>query len=140
LLLSNTAERILDTFDQMPYAFTTVTSVGFLDLDGSGANKLMIGADFSGVGSSGIDTAVFDVSHRKLRPLISFTTLVLYEADPDQLDIHTLELDEHQTRLAKGNRFFFVKTTYAEKATVFPKPVITHVSYPVGTGIPLNWQ
>jgi hypothetical protein len=75
LLLSSTADRILDTLDQMPNDFTTFTSVRFLDPDGSGADKLMIAADFSGAGITGVDMAIFDVSHRKLNPMISLATL-----------------------------------------------------------------
>ena len=138
--MPNTADRILDKLDQMPNDFTTFRSVGFLDVDGSGTDKLMIGADFAGVSSVGVDTAIFDVSHQKLHPLISVTSLALYEGESENLDIHTMTLDEPRTRLAKGKRFFFIKKTYAEKAKVFPKVVTALVSYPAGSGVPLNWR
>jgi hypothetical protein len=140
ILLSTAADRILDRIEKVPYAFTTFTSVRFLDMDGSGAEKLMIGADTSGMGSIGVDSAVFDLSNRKLDPLLAVNTLVFYEADIEDLDIHTLTLDEPQTIRSSGKRFFFVKKTFAEKAKLFAKPPTSQMSYPVGFGVPLDWQ
>jgi hypothetical protein len=140
LLLSSTADRILSALDKVPYAFTMFTSIRFLDVQGTGAEQMMIAADFSGVGTIGIDSVVFIVSDERLKPLISLTTMLLSETDTENLDIHTLTLDDHQTLLAQGKRFVFTKKKYAEKGKIFRKPVTSKVSYPVGSGLPLDWQ
>jgi hypothetical protein len=140
LLLPIAADHIFDKFDKVPYAFTTFTSVRFVDVDGSGTEKLMVGADTSGVASTGVSSAVFDLSSHKLTPLLSIDTVVLYEADLNDLDIHNLTLDERGTIGTKGLRFFFVKKTFAEKANVLAKPRTSRVSYPVRHGVPLDWQ
>ena len=138
MLVSNTADRVLDTFDKVPNAFTMFTLVRFLD-DGSDAEKLMICADFSGIATLGMDSAIFDVAHRKVSPLISAETLVSYQLERENLDFHTLTLDEHRTLLSNGQRFVFTKKTWAEKGKVFSTPVTSSVSYPVGAGLPLDW-
>jgi hypothetical protein len=139
VLLSDNADRVLDTIDKMPYAFTMFTSVQFLKGGGTGAEKLMIGADFSGVGTIGINSAIFDVVKEKLNPLLSLTTMVLAEADIEDLDIRTLEVDERRTP-ADGKHFFFVEKTYASGKQILTTPRTETVSFPVGTGVPLNWQ
>ncbi len=140
VLLSSNADRVLDTIDKMPYAFTMFTSVQFLKLGGTGAEKLMIGADFSGVGTIGINSAVFDVSRQRLNPLLSLATMVLAEADIENLDISTMTLDERGTLLAQGKSFVFTKKTYASGKQVLTMPRTETVSYPVGKGVPLDWQ
>ncbi len=71
LLLSNAADRILDSFDKMPNAFTMFTSIKFLDVDGSGAEKMMIGADTAGAGFIGVNSGVFGVSSESCITLTS---------------------------------------------------------------------
>jgi hypothetical protein len=84
LLVSNAADHIFDKFDKMPYAFSEFTSIRFLDVNGSGVEKLMIGADFSFLGPAvGVDSAVFDLADHRLTPLFSTNTVVLDEADLD---------------------------------------------------------
>jgi hypothetical protein len=139
VLLSNDAGRVLDSFDKVPYAFTMFTSLQFLNVNISGSEKLMIGADFSGAGTVGINSAVFEVSHEKLNPVLSVTTMVLSEADVEDSDIHTLTLDEQRTLLTNGKEFFFVKKTYASGKQVFQTPRIETISFPVATGIPVDW-
>lgn len=140
LLLSSRGDRILDTFDKVPYAFTEFTSIRFFHTDGTGAEKLMISDDFSGVGTIGVSSVILDVSHQHLKPLASVTTMILYEADLENADVNTLTLDERRTLLAGGKRFFFVQKSYVEKGKVLRKPVTSSVSFPVGTGLPLDWQ
>jgi len=139
-LLSNTADRILDAFDKVPNEFTMFTAVKFLDVDGTGAEKLMIGADTAGAGFIGVDSAVFDVSKQKLTPLLSVATMVLYKAEIENIDIHTLTLDERQTIRSGGKRFVFIKKTFAEKRKISSKPLTRRVSFPPGYGLPLDWQ
>lgn len=140
LVLPAAVDRIFDMFDKVPYAFTSFTSVRFVDVDGSGTEKLVIGADTSGAASIGVSSAVFDLSNHKVTPLLSINTVVLSEMDLDDLDIHSLTLDLRQTIIAKGQRFFFVKKTFAEKANILAKPRTSRVSYPVGYGVPLDWR
>lgn len=83
---------------------------------------------------------VFDVVNKHLRPLIEVSTLVLYEAELENADVNTLALDEGRTRDAAGREFFFLKKSYIEKGKVLRRPVTTSVSYPVGAGLPLDWQ
>lgn len=71
---------------------------------------------------------------------MSVTTMVFYEAELENADVHTLTLDEGQTLLAGGKRFFFVKKSFVEKGEVLRRPVTSRVSYPIGTGLPLDWQ
>ena len=65
---------------------------------------------------------------------------MLDEADLNALDMFALALDQRRTIRSKGKRFFFVKTTFAEKAKVFKTPKVTVVSYPAGTDVPVGWQ
>ena len=124
----------------MPYAFTMFTSIHFLKVDAPAAEKLMVGADFSGVGTIGINSAVFNVEHQRLNPLLWLTTMVLSEADLDDLDVHTMTFDARRTVLANGNRFFFTKKTYAVDKQVLTTPRTETVEFPVATGVPLDWQ
>ena len=140
LLLPISADRILDRFDKVPYGFTMFTSVRFVDVDGSGTEKLMVGADTSGAGLIGVNSAIFDLSNQKLTPIFSVDTVALYDADLDDLDIHSLTLDERETIRAKGQRFFFLKTIFAEKTKVFAKPRTALISYALGNGVPLDWR
>jgi len=71
---------------------------------------------------------------------MSVTTMLLNEDEPENLDVHTLTFDEHRTILAGDKRFFFVKRVYAETGKVLSIPVTSIVSYPIGTGVPLDWQ
>jgi len=138
LLLSATGDRILDVLDKVPYAFTMFTSVRFLQVDETGSEKLMIGADFAYVATIGVSSAVLDVLGQKLTPLISATTMIQNEGE--EPDVHTLTLDERQTLAAKGKRYYFVKKAYVDKGKVLRTPVTSNESYPVGTGVPLDWQ
>jgi hypothetical protein len=140
LLLSSTGDHILDTLDTVPYAFTMFTSVEFFQVDGTDAEKVMIGGDFSGVATVGVNSVVLDVSHQRLTPLMSVTTGVLYEEELENTDVHTLVLDERRTRAAGGKRFFFIKKSYVEKGKIRRTPVSSVVSYPIGTGLPLDWH
>lgn len=140
LLLSKNADRLLDVLDKVPYAFTTFTNIHFLHNDRTAAEKLMISADSSGVATTSISSLVLDVSHRRLKPLIEVTTMILDEAPLDDLDVHTLTFDESRTNLAGGSRFFFVKKSYAERGKLFRTPVTSIVSYPAGTGLPMDWE
>jgi len=135
LLLSNRGDRILDVFEKAPHAFTTFTSVRFIRVDNTNAERLMISADFSGAGTTGISSIVFDVSHQKLMPLIAVTTMILYQDEY----VYTQSLDVKRTKLAAGKRYYFVKRSYAEDAKVL-QPVVKSIrSYPIGTGVPLDW-
>ena len=138
VLLSGTLDRVLDSFEVAPWAFSMFTSVAFIDVGGSG-EKLMIGVDYSGVSSIGVQSVVFEALNNKLNPVLSVNTMVLYEAELENADIHTLTLDEHRTPLGKGKQFVFFKKSYVENGKVLDKPVTTTVSYRVGTGIPLDW-
>jgi len=140
VLFSSKLDSVLDTFEKVPYAFTTFTSVRFLDVDGTGNEKLIIAGDLSGVATIGIDWAVFDLSQRKLIPVISVTSVILYEADLDEADVHTLTLDERQTLASKGKKYYFVKKAYVDNGKVLRTPATSRVSLPVGTGVPLSWQ
>jgi hypothetical protein len=140
VLLSNNANRVLDSFNKVPNAFTMFTSLDFIKVSGTGYEKLMIGVDFSGVGTIGINSAIFEVSQRKLRPLLSLTTMVLNEADIEALDIRTLKFDEHRTFLANGKEFFFLQRTYATGKQVLATPSTETIALPVGTGVPIDWQ
>lgn len=140
VLLSDNAERVLDTLDKMPYAFTMFTSIQFLKVDATVSEMLLVGADFSGVGTIGINSAVFNVKHQRLNPLLWLTTMVLSEADIDDLDVHTMTLDARRTVLANGKRFFFTKKTYAVGKQVLTTPRTETAEFPVGSGVPLDWQ
>jgi len=140
LLLSSTADRILDVLDKVTYAFTIFTEIRFLPHGDTRPEILMIVADYSGVASVGVSSVILDASGGHLKPLMSVDTVVLYEAELENADVHTLTFDERRTLVTGERRFFFVKKSYVEKGKVLPTPVTTSVSYPVGTGLPLNWM
>ena len=140
LLVSENADRVLDVLGKAPNAFTTFTSIRFIHTDTTKAEKLMIGYDYSGAGSTGISSIVLDVEGQKLRSLIDVDTLVLYEAELENADVHRLTFDERRTIAARGRRFFFVKKSYVQDGKIFKTPIMRVVSYPTGTGLPLDWQ
>jgi len=139
VLLSSAVDRVLDSFEVKPHAFSIFTSIRFIDV-GSRGEKLMIGADYSGVSSIGVQSVVFEILNNKVNPILSVDTIVLYEAELKKADVHTLTFDGHRTLLENGEQFFFVKETYVENGNVLDKPLTTTVSFPVGTGIPLDWR
>ena len=139
LLLSNGGERVVDTFGGMPWAFSAFMDVRFLN-DGSGTEKLMVGVDTYGPATLIVDSAIFDLSKGRLTPVLSVQTMVLYEQELENIDVHTLTLDEGRTTSAKGTRFYFVKRMFADKKKLPATPVVTIESYPAGSGLPLNWQ
>ena len=139
VLLSSEADRILDVLDKVPYAFTMFTDVRFLPGGSTSGELLMISADYSGVATVGVSSLILEVAENRLKPLISVPTVVQYEAELENADVHTLTFDERRTHLAGGDRFVFVKRSYVDKGKVLNKVVTTSVSYPVGTGLPLDW-
>ncbi len=139
LLLSSTADRILDVLDKVPNAFTMFTEIRFLPQVGTSPEAFMIAADYSGAATLGVNSVILDASDGHLNPLMSVDTVVLYEADLENADVHTLTLDQYPRPVAGERRFFFVKKSYVEKGKVLRTPVTTSVSFPVGTGLPLDW-
>ena len=139
LLLSSTADRILDVLDKTPWAFTMFTDVRFIPSTGANPEMLMISLDFSGVATDGVSSAVLDVENGRLKPLIAVDTMLRYEeGELEKMDVHTLTLDERQTQAAGGKQFVFIKKSFVGKGEVLVDPVTTQVSYPVGTGLPLD--
>jgi len=139
LLLPSAADRILDVLNKTPWAFTMFTDVRFIPSTGTNPEMLMISLDFSGVATVGVSSAVFDVENARLKPLIAVDTVLLYEeGELDRIDVHTLTLDERQTHAAGGKQFVFTKKSFVGNGNVRPNPVTTQVSYPFGTGLPLD--
>jgi hypothetical protein len=140
LLMSLSGDQVLSKVDEMPNAFTMFTAVRFLDAKSTGSERLLIGADFAGAGTVGTNTAVFDLSNRKLTPLGWTTTAVYFGLEKKDEEMFTMTLDEQRTRLSKENRVWFVKTTYIEKGKRFPKPIISSASIRLNSkGVRLDW-
>ena len=124
----------------MPNAFTTFTAVKFLDAGNTGNEKLLIGVDFAGAGTVGMNSAVFDLSNQKLTTLGWLTTAVYFGLEKEEEVMFTTTLDEQRTRLSKENRVWFVKKTYIEKGKHFPKPITSNTSIRLNSkGVPLDW-
>ncbi len=140
LLMSESANRILDVLAKTPYAFTTFTSIRFIHTNATVSEKLMIGYDYSGVGSVGISSIVLDADGGKLKPLIDVDTMVLYEAELENANVHTLTFDERRTVGARSQRLFFIKKSYVANGKIFKTPMVRTVSCAMGTGLPLDWQ
>ncbi len=140
LLLSPSADRILDTFGRVPYAFTTFTELRFLPAAANAAERLILSADYSGVSALGVKSMVLDASSGRLRAVFLTDTLVSYEAELESADIHVLRLAEAPTLSSGGKRFYFSQTVYVEQGKVLPAPRTTLVSYPIETGLPLAWE
>jgi hypothetical protein len=113
------------------------TDIRFLQ-GGTGSEKLMIAADYYGAASLRVRSVILDVLDNHLNPLMSVSTVVLYEAELENADVHTLTLDAHKTLVTGDKRFYFVKKSYVEKGNVLRTPATTGVSYPIGTGLPLQ--
>jgi len=140
LLLSPSGDHVLAKVDQMPNAFTTFTAVKFLDAGNTGNEKLLIGVDFAGAGTVGMNSAVFDLSNQKLTTLGWLTTAVYFGLEKEEEVMFTTTLDEQRTRLSKENRVWFVKKTYIEKGKHFPKPITSNTSIRLNSkGVPLDW-
>jgi hypothetical protein len=138
VLLSNDGSRVLDSVDKMPNAFTMFTSFRFLDVKGNGSEQLIVGADFAGAFTVGVNTAIFDLSQLKLSPLM-WTTTAVFSAS-EEPEMYTMTLDENRTRLAKARRYYFVKTTYCERGKIFTKLRRSVESWPAGLGpVELDW-
>jgi len=129
LLLSAHGDRVLDSFDNMPNAFTMFTSIKFLDVDNSGIEKLFLAADYSSPGDVGINLKVFDVSGLKIRPVLEIGSASSW---PEK---YSLTFDQMETVAAKGKRFWFTKIVYGPNGTELLKPVISKVSFSVGEGV-----
>jgi len=129
LLLSANGDRLLDSFDNMPNAFTMFTSITFLDIDGGGLEKLFLAADYSSPGEVGINLKVFDVSGLKIRPLLAIASASSWR------EKSVLAFDQQETMAAKGKRFWFTKTVYDRNGTELQQPVITNISFPAGEGV-----
>jgi hypothetical protein len=140
LLLSTSGDHVLANVDQMPNAFTTFMAVKFLDAGSTGNEKLLIGADFAGAGTAGMDSAVFDLSNQKLTPLGWATTAVYFGLEKKDEEMFTMTLDEPRTRMSKENRIWFIKRTYIEKGKKFPKPISRSASIRLNSkGVKLDW-
>jgi hypothetical protein len=127
--LSADARHVLDSFVNMPHAFTMFTSIMFLDADQSGSEKLVTERDFSSPGEVGKSLMVFDLNGLTLKPQLQIAAASSW---PEK---YILALDEQATMHEKGRRYCFVRTSYAREGKTFPKPVITRISYQVGSGL-----
>ena len=123
LLLPVSGDRVLDRFDEMPHAFRMFTSIRFLDVDGSGMEKLLISTDYSSPGEVGITFRVLDVFRERIHLLLD---IPLASSWPQK---YVLTLNESETIAAYGKHFHFAKKTYAEKGFALNPPAVTHVSY-----------
>lgn len=138
-LLSAELTSVLDTIRNMPYAFTIFTVIRFFDANGDGTEDFIVSADFSGAATVGIDTAIFDVKSRKLKPIMWLTTAVSYQLE--DAEMFTMTIDEKRTRAAKGKRYYFLKQTYIEKGRSFSRPRLSIESRRVvRSGIVLDWS
>jgi len=141
LLVSMSGDHVLAKVDGMPNGFATFTAVKFLDVRSTGNEALLIGADFAGAGTEGVNTAVFDLSSHELTTLGWTTTSVYSGLEKKDEAMFTMTLDEQRTRLSKENRVWFVKKTYIDKGKKFRKPITGRASIRLNSkGVPLDWM
>jgi len=132
LLTSDAVDRILAHFNKTSFAFTSFTSIRFLDINDDGTEEVLVGEDFGGGASTGVNLAIFDLSHGTFNLKFQVTTAVF--SAMEDFEEYVLTLDEQRTVSAKGETFHFVKKTYAANGKAHPKPIVTRISYPAGTG------
>jgi len=140
MLLSTAGDQVLDTVDEMPNAFTTFTAVKFLDARRSGAEQLLLSVDFAGAGTIGVDTAIFDLSNGRIKPLAWLTTAVYSGLEKKDEAMFTMTLDEQKTLRSAGKLFWFTRRTYIRDGKKLSTPLTSTQSVAVGDKpIPLNW-
>lgn len=125
LVLPLSGDRVLDSFDEMPHAFRMFTSIRFLDVDGSGMEKLLISTDYSSPGEVGITFMVLDLFHERTRLLLD---IPLASSWPEK---YLLTLNDSETISAHGKQFLFAKRVFTEGGGALTPPAMTHVSYSV---------
>jgi hypothetical protein len=140
MLLSDSGDRIIAVLDRMPNAFTTFAAVKFVDAGSSGTEELVLGMDFAGAGTVGVNTAIFDLSGQRISPLGWLTSAVYYGLETKGEELYTMTLDERQTRLSKDRRIWFTKKTYIYKGKRLATPSRSMTSIHLGNkAVALNW-
>jgi hypothetical protein len=101
---SSNDERLLvtvvsDVFQDANPPRCGFTNIQFVRVDRSGAEELMLAGDYSGLSTIGVRSVILAISNQRLKPVMSVPTMVLYEAELENADVHTLTLDDRRTLL-----------------------------------------
>ncbi|HXA52008.1 MAG TPA: hypothetical protein VNV86_16945, partial [Candidatus Acidoferrum sp.] len=87
--------------------------------------------DAGGAGSIGTSMLVFDLSGRRLRPILETQSRLEYMTS----DRYSQELDVERSVAQEGRSVCFELTVFAKNEKVYPKPHVSHECYPMGTGV-----
>jgi hypothetical protein len=82
-------------------------------------------------GSIGTSMLVFDLSGRRLRPILETQSRLEYMTS----DRYSQELDVERSVAQAGRSVCFELTVFAKNEKVYAKPHVSHECYPMGAGV-----
>lgn len=125
------AFEVLERHLVEPMHHSMFTGVRFLDLNGDGVEELVVEPDAGGAGTFMTTMLVFDLSGRRLRPILETQSRLAYMTS----DQYSQELDVARSVAQEGRSVCFELTVLAKNEHVFSKPRVSHECYPMGTGV-----
>jgi hypothetical protein len=114
-----------------PMHHSLFATVRLVDLNGDGVEELVVEPDAGGVGSYGTSMLIFDLSGRRLRPILETQSRLEYMTS----DRYLQELDVERTLAQEGQSVCFELTVFAKDEKIYSKPHVSHECYPMGTGV-----
>jgi hypothetical protein len=105
-----------------------------LDLDGDGAEELVVESDSGAPGVAGSYLSVFDLKYGRLDHWLKVPSRLEDSRDRQKREIYTQTLDVERTRSQRANSFCFLKTTFVSDSSKLPVPIVSKPCYPRFTG------
>lgn len=114
-----------------PHRHNKFEGVQMVDVTGDGVEDLVVEPSFGGPGASGSSLLIFDLSGRRLRPILQTQSRLEFGKD----DAYSQKLDPPGSVESGGKSVCFELTVYVKGGRVYSKPRVTHECYPSGTGV-----
>jgi hypothetical protein len=125
------AFEVLERQLMEPMHHSLFAGIRLLDLNGDGVEELVVEPDAGGAGSIGTSMLVFDLSGRRLRPILETQSRLEYMTT----DRYSQELDVARSVAQEGRSVCFELTVFAKNEKVYARPHVSHECYPMGTGV-----
>jgi hypothetical protein len=130
----NAALQLSSAFEPNTTHHAAVNRIEFPSLAGEASQQLLIESDVGGGDFTGSDLFVFDLSNRRLAPILE-TLAFSSDWTKEEPEVFTQSLDLSRTRSLHGRQFCFTKTTYVVDDGKVSPPKITHPCYRRGEGV-----
>jgi hypothetical protein len=125
------AFEVLERQLMEPMHHSMFAGVRLLDLNGDGVEELVVEPDAGGTGTFMTSMLLFDLSGRRLRPILETQSRLEYLTT----DRYSQDLDVERSVAQEGRSVCFELTVFAKNEKVYAEPHVSHECYPMGTGV-----